>query len=414
MNSRYKRSTANSKSYLRNEIHTYKSNNLSWRSRHNDRDADSNQKEFNSMCQSPNTHKINSNSNQLGGQFCDTFINSIPDDVLARVIIPYCALIDRISMVRTCKQIRQAIMSKRMPLGPVEQVQLRNEYMLSSIPGFITRIRVNELDLWNILRKNKKCMTQIRQLNVSIDIVNRYRSDAPQYSIESESDVCELVLPPNLAYLTFESNFAKANQQFQRGVVGWALPKTLMHLHMGWKFKQPVEGWILPDGLLSIHMGQYFNQSVRKWKLPANLTSLYMGSLFNRSVVEWKLPNKLETIHMGHKFNRSVIGWVLPNSITSITMSDEFNRPVIGWELPSSLVAIDMGVNFNKPLLGWTLPNQLTTLIFDDKFDKFESGLWILPKTLKAFTKRVKKIYYEFSTLHASAIPIRVYRISVW
>jgi hypothetical protein len=73
-----------------------------------------------------------------------TTINDLPDDILARVIAPYCALEERVRMVQTCIHVRRVIMSKRMPLGVDERIEVRDEAMLACITGLITNTIVQK------------------------------------------------------------------------------------------------------------------------------------------------------------------------------------------------------------------------------------------------------------------------------
>jgi hypothetical protein len=342
--------------------------------------------------------------------FCKS-MNDLPDDVLARVIIPYCALKERIRMIETCKHIRRAIMSKRMSLGVDESIVLVNESMLIGMPCLINNFIVRSIKKWVMINKDAEQIRSIRSLNMSYDVMNLFTRISPRpppFCDTFSASTCEVVLPPNLTALTLLAMSDHAMfWKLKRSVIGWVLPSTLTSINMGEQFNNPVIGWVLPASLTSIHMGCEFNRKVIGWVLPTSLTSINMGSEFNNPVIGWSLPNtltsidmgmyfddsvigwllppSLTSIKMGREFNRSVIGWKLPASLTSIKMGWKFNNPVIGWELPPGLMKLNMGKSFNQPVIGWTLPDHLESIIMANEFDQPVIG-WSLPQYLSSLS----------------------------
>jgi hypothetical protein len=100
-------------------------------------------------------------------------------------------------------------MSKRMPFGINEQVEVRSEAMLACIPGLITNIIVRNVDEWAILIKDGRQMRIIRSLTLSYRVINRFTTITPRPSQLCDTFVksmCDVELPPNIKTLILRAN----------------------------------------------------------------------------------------------------------------------------------------------------------------------------------------------------------------
>jgi hypothetical protein len=319
------------------------------------------------------------------------------DDVLARIVVSYCSLKDRVHLIRSCKQIRRTILSRRIPFGVNEQIEIHHYDMLENITGWIQKSIVRSLNQWTIINTDEKQMRSIRKMTMTYDVVNQYTKLNRNVV---ESDVCEIVLPNSIESLRLL--WIHNKPEMERSVIGWNLPANLTSLRLGEGFNQKVEGWVLPASLLSIDMECSFNQTITEWCLPANLLSINMEVEFDQPVIGWVLPNSMTSITLAYYFKQPVIGWILPNNLQILNMGCDFNQPVEGWILPHSLTTIEMGSYFNQPVCDWILPNSLTSLKLGDAFNQPIDG-WILPNNMNrldvglSFDQCVKRLKLPFS-----------------
>jgi hypothetical protein len=77
------------------------------------------------------------------GHLCYTFVESVPEDVLAYVMMPYCTFKDKMLMLKTCRQIKTAIMMKRIDI--VETIKMSNVIEVEQLPGLMTRVLVQNI-----------------------------------------------------------------------------------------------------------------------------------------------------------------------------------------------------------------------------------------------------------------------------
>jgi hypothetical protein len=225
-----------------------------------------------------------------------TGIKDVPDDVLARVIIPYCALKDRMRMVRTCKQTKRTIMKRKTMLHIDERVDPPIPMMLVSVPGLITNVRVRSLEQWQYIVSDEKQMNSIRILTIPYDVVNTHEG--------------EWRWPKNIEKLIFVADRNDESEWFQNQVVGWSLPESLTSIDMGERFNKPVVGWILPSKIEAIDLGYAFNQYVEGWILPKSTIAIDLGVCFNQPVERWLLPSNVLFIILD-SINLSLTGYFL-------------------------------------------------------------------------------------------------------